>query len=72
MSGDQEQRMLDLEDVALRHERLLRLLRQESELRSEVNILAAKLASAKRKLANVSSELHDISFVEIRRGGLQK
>jgi hypothetical protein len=72
LNQDDQQRLLDLEDVAVRHRRVLLLLRQEADLRGIVHQLSSELASAKRRLTRVSAELHDMSFVELRREDLSK
>lgn len=66
------QRLMDLEDVALRHNRLVRLLDQQAQLACEVKLLQAQLASAKRKLDRVTSELQDLSFLERKKAPLSE
>lgn len=71
MDNADAQRLMDLEDVQVRHERLLKLLQEQSELASQVCKLQAELAAAKRRLRRVTDQIRDESIVERSRKQLK-
>jgi len=67
--GDEQERM-DLEDVAVRHKRLVRLLQAEQEVDAEVKRITQQLQSAKRRLERIKTELREQSRLEVLRNDL--
>lgn len=65
-----DQTIMDLEDVAIRHNQLVRLLQAEHELDVEVKRLTLELQSAKRKLKRVKEQIRDQSRLEVLRTSL--
>lgn len=67
---DDGQNLMDLEDVAIRHRRLVRLLQAEQEVDAEVKRLTLELQSAKRRLERIKAEVRDQSRLELLRNVL--
>lgn len=59
-----------LQDVALLHSRMVKILLQVDEAEREQSRLVLELQKAKRGLKNLKRELQELAFIEERKGVL--
>ncbi len=71
MDNTDAARLMDLEDVQIHHECLLKLLQEQQDLAAQVVNLQSNLAAAKRRLRRVTDQIRDMVFVQRKKNQLK-